>query len=228
MGEKKERIKTWMGACMIIVALCIDGIQILLTILLIGIFMGPVISAVASLGFWIWFKLLGVSFTKNPKNLAGMGGTAIIKIFLSFLPAFTAGIAAIVFLTRAEDKGGLLGKAAAMAQGKVSGVSGATQMGAPQPNLARQEGNVRRFQPSASSLNKGNTTNNSDRVVSLSKYKDESSEDRQKRLEERRRVWQEQEKQEKEMAVRKYGGQEKWNANLAESEKVFSKQQKAA
>lgn len=118
-GKKRERIKMWMGICMIIVALCVDGVQTVLTLLGIGLVLGPIISVIAYFAFWIWFLILGVSFTKNPKKLGVMGGAAIIEFFLSFLPAFTLGIATVVFMTIAEDKGGPIGKAAGMAQGKI-------------------------------------------------------------------------------------------------------------
>ncbi len=117
--EKKERIKVWMAACMIIVALCIDLAQAILTALGIGLIIGPIISVAAYFTFWIWFLILGVSFTKSPKRLAAIGSGAVIEFFLSFLPGFTAGIAATAVMTMAEDKGGIIGKAAGLAQGKI-------------------------------------------------------------------------------------------------------------
>ena len=118
--EKKERIPLWLGACMVIVAACIDIFEAILDILLIGEILSPIISVCADVGFWIWFKILGVGFTKNPKNLAAMGIQALIGITpgLDILPELTLGVLVIVLTTRSEDKGGLLGKAASMAQGK--------------------------------------------------------------------------------------------------------------
>jgi len=119
--EKKERIKKWMAACMIIVALCVDAAQALLTVLAIGTILGPIISIVAWFGFWVWFMLLGVSFVSNPKKLMTMGTAGIVEIIPIFgaLPAFTAGVAITVFMTMAEDKGGIIGKAAGAVQGKI-------------------------------------------------------------------------------------------------------------
>jgi hypothetical protein len=64
---------------------------------------------------------LGVSFTKNPKNLASMGIQAIIGMIpgADMLPELTVAIIIIVILTRAEDKGGMLGKAVNMAEKKM-------------------------------------------------------------------------------------------------------------
>lgn len=119
--EKRERIKKWMAACIIIVAGCVDAAQALLTAVAIGAVLGPVISAVAWFGFWVWFMILGVSFVSNPKKLLAMGSAGIVEIIPVFgaLPAFTAGIAATVFITMAEDKGGIIGKAAGALQGKI-------------------------------------------------------------------------------------------------------------
>lgn len=106
-AEKRERIKIWMGVCLIILALFIDGFQALLTAFGIGLVFGPIISVAAYFTFWIIFMILGVTFIKNPKKIAVVGGSAIIEFFLSFLPGFSAGVAAIVFITIAEDKSGL-------------------------------------------------------------------------------------------------------------------------
>lgn len=111
--QKKERIKTWMAACMVIVALCVDGLQWLL------FFIGPIISIGAYFAFWIWFKILGVSFVGSPKKFGTMGVTALTETVFGFLPVFTLGILAVVLMTMAEDKGGMLGKAAGLAQGKL-------------------------------------------------------------------------------------------------------------
>jgi len=119
--QKRERIKKWMAACMIIVAGCVDAIQALLTALAIGAVLSPVISTVAWFGLWVWFMILGVSFVSNPKKLLTMGTAGILEVVpvLGALPAFTAGIAITVFMTMAEDKGGIIGKAAGALQGKV-------------------------------------------------------------------------------------------------------------
>ncbi len=110
--EKKERIKTWMAVLLFVVALFVDITNIVPVI-------GHVIVAVAYFAFWIWFKFLDVSFVKNPKNLGALGIGALIEMIASFLPGFTASIVTVILITRAEDKGGIIGKAASMAQGKI-------------------------------------------------------------------------------------------------------------
>ncbi len=119
--EKRERISVWVGASMIIVALCVDVAQALLIILGIGLALGSIITIVAYFVFWIWFMILGVSFITNPKKLltVGIGGAVEALPLFNFLPAFTAMIATVVFMTKAEDKGGMIGKAASLAQGKI-------------------------------------------------------------------------------------------------------------
>ena len=111
--EKKERIKTWVAAAMIATALVIDIITLLPAI-------GSVISIAAYFGFFVWFKINGVTFTKNFKNIGVFGISAIIEFFLSFLPSLTAGVTGLILMTRAEDRGGMLGKAASLAQGKIA------------------------------------------------------------------------------------------------------------
>jgi hypothetical protein len=119
--EKKERIKIWMGAALVTVALGIDGFQAILNLLVIGEFLSPVISVGADLLFIIWFWMLGLGFIKSPKKFATMGLVALIGLIpaLDTLPELTLGILVIVLMTRAEDKGGILRKVASVAQGKM-------------------------------------------------------------------------------------------------------------
>jgi hypothetical protein len=121
--EKRERIKTWMGACLVIVALCVDGLQALLNLVGIGdLFVSSIISVCADLVYTLWFWMLGVGFVKNPKIFAAMTIQALVGLVpvLDTLPELTVGILAIVLLVKAEDKGGMLGKVAGLAQGKIN------------------------------------------------------------------------------------------------------------
>lgn len=148
--QKKVRIKMWMAVAMIAISLLVDLFSLIPLV-------GSITSAVSYFGFWVWFMLLKVSFTKNPKKLAAVGATAIIEIFFSFLPAFTAGIAATIFMTMAEDKGGILGK-----------VAGAIQMKAKYAGYNNQVSNMERLQPNTLNLNpnKQSATNTNKRPPS--------------------------------------------------------------
>lgn len=110
--EKNERIPTWMATAMIVVALCIDALTLIPIV-------GSGVSVAAYVGFYVWFKLRGVTFSKNFKNLGSFAGSAIVEFFFSPLPAFTAAVVALILFTRAEDKGGMFGKAANLAGGKL-------------------------------------------------------------------------------------------------------------
>lgn len=119
--EKKERIPLWLGICMVVVAACIDIFEAVLDVLLIGEVLSPVISVCADMGFWIWFKMRGVQFTKDPKNFMAMGIQALIGLMpgLNILPELTLGVLSIVIFTRITDKSNALGKIASAAQGKI-------------------------------------------------------------------------------------------------------------
>src|SRR3990167_7260837 len=60
--EKKQRIKTWMAACLISTAGFVDLIQALLTAVAVGAILSPVISVGASFLFIVWFWILAVNF----------------------------------------------------------------------------------------------------------------------------------------------------------------------
>ncbi len=119
--EKKERIKLWMGACMIIVAASIDLFEGLLNLVGIGEIFSTLISVCADTIFMIWFWMLGISLMKNPRALISMAAQAIIGLipFLNTLPELTLGVIGVVVFTRMVDKSNTLGKLANMAQGKI-------------------------------------------------------------------------------------------------------------
>lgn len=116
--EKKQRIKIWMGACMVIFALFIDLIELGSTYLVIGVIFSPIISIGTGFVFWLWFKLLGISYISNPKRLVTQSAQFIIEIIpgLDAIPilafAWTIGTIITIIITRSEDKGGIISKIA--------------------------------------------------------------------------------------------------------------------
>lgn len=116
MEEKRERIKIWMAACLIVVAVSIDLFEMLLTWLGIGVIITPVIVPCVTLIFWIWYKLLDIPFVSSPKNFANITTTSLFELipgldaipFISF--GWTIGTIIMIITVRSEDKGGALGQ----------------------------------------------------------------------------------------------------------------------
>lgn len=122
--EKKERISLVMGGLLIITAFCIDLFETLLEWLGIGLFgLSSLLSVCAATIFWIWFKMLDVGFVVSPKKFVTMAATSVLEIMpgLDAIGGFiwTIGIATLVVITRSEDRGGIIGKAAEAMQGKI-------------------------------------------------------------------------------------------------------------
>lgn len=126
--KKKERIKAWVGVVLVLFALGVDISELVITwlgLVVVGGVLSTIVSLIAGFVFWICFMLLGIPSFSNPKQLAVKAGTFIGELipfldaipFLSFL--WTIGTIVIVLMVRAEDRGGFLGKAANMAQGKI-------------------------------------------------------------------------------------------------------------
>jgi hypothetical protein len=109
--EKKERITKIMAFCMICVAFFIDLIQIILTFFVIGAFISPVITACADVLFICWFWILGVNFTKGSKKILSLLGSSVLELIpaVDTLPAITGFVVYNIVITRAEDKGGIIG-----------------------------------------------------------------------------------------------------------------------
>jgi hypothetical protein len=118
--DVRFRISNWMGWALIITAGSIDIFQAILNVLVVGEVFSTIISVCADVLFIVWFWILGLGFTKNPKNFLAMGSQAVIGLIpvINTLPELTLGITAIVLITRSEDKGGIIGQAVGLASGK--------------------------------------------------------------------------------------------------------------
>ena len=90
MPEEKRGLSNTTIVLMVSVALFYDVLQWLLGFL----FMGWLVSIVAWMTFYVWFKIRGLSFMK-PKRFATFGGSFIIEmipIVGDILPTWTAAI----------------------------------------------------------------------------------------------------------------------------------------
>ncbi len=143
--EKKQRIGKIMAAALIGTALFIDLFEALLNVVGIGEALSTVISVASDTLFMIWFWMLGIGFVKSPKKLAAMSIQAIMGFIpvINTLPELTIGIMAIVFLTRAEDKGGIVGTLAgstlSIGKRKVNTKSRIFRPAGPTPTISREE-----------------------------------------------------------------------------------------
>mgnify|MGYP001612238810 FL=1 len=126
--EKKERIKLWMGAALIIFALCVDLAELFITwvgVVAIGGIISTLVSAIAGFLFWLWFLLLGAPALSNPKHFAVRAITFVGELipFFDAIPLasflWTAGTIITVIMIRSEDKGGMMGKVVSLAEGKI-------------------------------------------------------------------------------------------------------------
>ena len=70
---------------MIGTAILADGIQVFLTLILIGPFVNWLISIFAWLTFFFWFYLKGVNFTNNPKKIFTLAGGSLLEASQSLL-----------------------------------------------------------------------------------------------------------------------------------------------
>ena len=126
MEQKRERVKNWMAACIVMFALCVDLFEMLLTWLGIGVFITPIMVPCVTLIFWIWYKFLDIPFVSSPKKFANLTITSLFELVpgLDAIPLISFGwtISAIIMVitVRAEDKGGVLGQISNTALGVVN------------------------------------------------------------------------------------------------------------
>lgn len=109
--EKKPRIGLLTALALVLVALIFDGGQFLVGLIpFLDIVLLPIVGITASIVFWIWFMLIdpslmsGAKAFKNQLAMAGMSIATVIP-FLDMLPEITAGVVAVILISRAEDMG---------------------------------------------------------------------------------------------------------------------------
>lgn len=119
--EKKERIKIWMAACLVIVAFSADAAEFVLEWLGLGLAINIVTTPAYTFLFWLWFKLLDVPFIASPKKFFTFAATCLAETIpaLDAIGGFfwTIGTLIIVIMVRMEDKGGVLGELSGAAMG---------------------------------------------------------------------------------------------------------------
>jgi hypothetical protein len=112
-GERRQRIKTWMGAAMIIVALVVDVSELGLEWLGIGVVANVVTTPVFAFIFWLWFLMLGIPFMASPKRFFTFFAECMFELIpgLDAVGGFfwTAGTILLIIFVRAEDSGGVIG-----------------------------------------------------------------------------------------------------------------------
>lgn len=122
----KSKISNLSATFIIGVAVLVDGIQFLLTLTVLGSLLSVLLTFFASVGFFLFFLLLGVKYTGKGGGvkLFSMLGASVAELipFINAIPAWTAGVVAIIVQERmreaAENKeqGGDQKKLAAIAR----------------------------------------------------------------------------------------------------------------
>lgn len=105
-AQKRNRISREKAGFMIGVACFYDAFQFLLTTTFIGAFFTPLISVIAWLHFWLWFKLNGVSWSDSLRKIVLAFGVMLFESFpfLSAIPTWTISASLMVFIVRLEDR----------------------------------------------------------------------------------------------------------------------------
>lgn len=97
--NQNQELKTHTIVFMVVVALFFDALGALFT----PIAMYWVVTIVAYLTFFVWFRLYGITFLK-PKRLVTAGGSLIVELIpiINVLPAITLAVAIIALEAKAK------------------------------------------------------------------------------------------------------------------------------
>src|SRR3989344_3245565 len=104
MLEKKDESHIGGGSAFMLIAfaLVIDGIQVLLTIFLVGFIVNPFISICAAMIFGIWLSHLGVNML-SAKYVVRFLGTSIGEFAFGMFPFWTFMIALTVVANKVKE-----------------------------------------------------------------------------------------------------------------------------
>lgn len=104
--DKKYTIGNVTAGLMIVLALIVDGLQILLTLTVLLIPLSLLLTFFSVVGFSVWFFLLGAYKGKGAekKVLTSLAASVVeIVPVLSAIPAATAGVVINIALSRMDD-----------------------------------------------------------------------------------------------------------------------------
>ena len=97
---ESRKISSIVAIFMVIVALLVDGISFLLNIFIITSLLSWIVWVYAVLGFYIWLKMLGISWSdaKGKRILMMLGAASGVEFipFVAALPAWTAFVAGAI------------------------------------------------------------------------------------------------------------------------------------
>lgn len=99
--EPKSTLPAGTISLMIGTGVFFDTLQLIFTPTAIG---GSIITIFATLLFFVWFKMHGVSFI-TPKRLLTMAGAGSLELipFLNILPAWTGAVWYIIYTTKVRE-----------------------------------------------------------------------------------------------------------------------------
>ena len=93
-------IKKWTLVMMVVVALVFDIVQMILDFLGAGVILDTILSILAWVVFFFWFRIHGVKFSGKMANAFGTGFLIELIPILNFLPAWTATVIRLYLQTK--------------------------------------------------------------------------------------------------------------------------------
>ncbi len=116
-----HKISALNAVLLILVALAIDGVQIFLDLIIIGVVLNWIIDVFALLLFYVWLKMLGISMyeSKGFKTLLALIGALGVELLplINALPGWTV-FAVLTVIFEFSERMPILGKVAKLASFK--------------------------------------------------------------------------------------------------------------
>ncbi len=107
MPRKRNRINNFNATALVSIAILIDTFQFLFGLIpFIGGIIGSFIGLLSFMIFWVWYKMLRITFGDKMKKFVIRFSFYILDFipFIGMLPLFTVGVIVTIKTTRDEDK----------------------------------------------------------------------------------------------------------------------------
>jgi hypothetical protein len=104
--EKRDRLGTFQAVLLNATAIIIDALQLVLGLMIIGFVLNTLITVMAWLSYFLWYKLLDISFIDAGLRKAVLFmGTGLIEVipFINGIPTWTLSVILMILIVRHED-----------------------------------------------------------------------------------------------------------------------------
>lgn len=104
--QNKNRLGTAQAPLLLATALLVDTFQTMLGLVIVGALFSPLITVLAWLSYFVWYKLLDIGFMdRGVQKLFIFFGAGLLEMipYINIIPAWTTSVILMIFIVKHED-----------------------------------------------------------------------------------------------------------------------------